>query len=222
MNAVNADNVTEVFMAHRQRLLGIACRMLGSWSEAEDLVQDAYLRWHRTAREHIESPLAFLVTITTRLSLDRLRELKREREHCVVTDEPEATFADPCPSPEAQRIQAEEVSIAFDAVMERLGTDERTAFLLREIFDYDYPEVARLLGKAEPACRQLIHRARTRIRDSNRRFTLTDESRMRVMQKFQAAMATGSHPNVMALLSEPVEYVEPARATSDRCHKVAA
>jgi len=222
MNEMNTSAATQVFVTHRPRLLGIAYRMLGSWAEAEDLVQDAFLRWHRTAREHIESPLAFLVTITTRLSLDRLRELKREREHCVVMDEPEATCADPSPSPEARRIQAQDVSIAFDAVMERLGTDERAAFLLREIFDYDYAEIARLVGKAEPACRQLIHRARNRVRESNPRFTLTPDSRVRVMQKFQAAMTTGSHPHVMALLAEPVEYVEAAGAASARCHKMAA
>ena len=222
MNEMNTGAATQVFVTHRPRLLGIAFRMLGSWAEAEDLVQDAFLRWHRTAREQIESPLAFLVTITTRLSLDRLRELKREREHCVVTEEPDATYADPCPSVEAQHIQAQEVSIAFEAVMERLGTDERTAFLLREVFDYDYPEVARLLGKTEPACRQLIHRARSRVRESNPRFTLTAESRLRVIKKFQAAMATGSHPQVMALLAEPVEYIEPACVASVRCHKMAA
>src|SRR5258708_18098315 len=196
----------ELFESHRARLFAIALRMLGSRAEAEDLVQDAYLRWHRHSRGCIESALAFLVTITTRLSLDRLREMKREREHCITTVDPEAGCADPCPSPETQRIQAEEVSSAFEAVLERLGAEERTAFLLREVFDYDYPEMARLLGKAEPACRQLIHRARARVRESNVRFTPTADSRQRVMRKFEAAIASGSHPNVMALLSEPVEY----------------
>lgn len=202
----DVDNVTLAFVSSRSRLLGVAYRMLGSWAEAEDLVQDAYLRWQASASAKIESPHAFLVTITRRLSLDRLREAKREREHCAATWEPEAVSADQCPSPETQRIEAEEVSTAFESVLDRLAADERTAFLLRDVFDYEYPEVARLLGKAEPACRQLVHRARARVRESTARFTVTADSRRRLMQRFRAAIATGSHQNVMALLSENVQY----------------
>lgn len=192
----------EVFQSHRPRLFGIAYRMLGSRAEAEDLLQDAYLRWHQSNTEDIHSPIAFLVTITTRLCLDRLRKLKEEREHYAGPWLPEPIVDDQIPSPEMQRELADEVSVAFLAVLERLAPEERAAFLLHEVFDYDYPEVAQMLGKAEPACRQMIHRARVRVRESPPRFSVTVESRERILAKFLAAVSSGDRKAVMALLAE--------------------
>ena len=197
----------EVFQSHRARLFGIAYRMLGSRAEAEDLLQDAYLRWHQCHTEDIQSPIAFLVTITTRLCLDRLRELKEKREHYVGPWLPEPIVDDDIRSPEMQRELADEVSVAFLTVLERLGTEERAAFLLHEVFDYDYSEVAQMLGKSEPACRQMIHRARARVRESRPRFSVTTESRERLLEKFLAAAGTGDRKAVMALLAEEVEYM---------------
>jgi len=195
----------ELFASHRPRLLGIAHRMLGSRGDAEDLVQDVYLRWHQSTRGDVESPIAFLVTITTRLCLDRLRELKRQR----------VEYADPClsehgiedhmPSPEMQVEFSEEVSMAFLAVVERLGPEERAAFLLHDVLDYDYDEMGRMLGKSEAACRQIIHRARVRLRDPRARFALTRESCERVVKKFLAAIGAGDRDTVVALLAEEVE-----------------
>jgi RNA polymerase sigma-70 factor, ECF subfamily len=201
------NGTAEVFQAHRPRLFGVAYRMLGSRAEAEDLLQEAYLRWHKFATEDIQSPVAFLVTITTRLCLDRLRELKQEREHCIGPWLPEPIVEDQCPSLEMQLEFAEEVSVAFLAVLERLGPDERAGFLLHDVFDYDYPEVAQIVGKSEPACRQMIHRARVRMRESRPRFSVTAESRERVLGKFLAAVGTGDRKAVMALLAEDVEYM---------------
>ena len=197
----------EVFESHRPRLFGVAYRMLGSRGDAEDLVQDAYLRWHQSAREDIQSPAAFLVTVTTRLCLDRLRELKQEREQYVGPWLPEPIVDDLSPSPETQRELADEVSIAFLRILERLGPQERAAFLLHEVFDYDYPEVARMLDKAEPACRQMIHRARARVREPFPCYSVTAESRKRILTKFLAAIGSGDREAVMALLAEDVEYV---------------
>ena len=202
----DGEDLTHAFIAARPRLLSIARRMLGSAAEAEDLVQDAYLRWLR-APSRVESPVAFFISVTTRLCLDRLRQMKREREHCAETWEPEATSEGQCESPESLRARAEEASAAVVLVLERLGGDERTAFLLREVFDYDYAEVASLLGKSEPACRQLIHRARSSVREREARFVLTPDSRQRVAGRFLDAAATGCRQEVMALLSEPVAYV---------------
>jgi RNA polymerase sigma-70 factor (ECF subfamily) len=199
------NGIAEVFQSHRRRLFGVAYRMLGSRAEAEDLLQEAYLRWHQSATEGIQSPIAFLVTITTHLCLDRLRELKQEREHYVGPWLPEPSVEDQFPSPEMQLEFAEEVSVAFLAVVERLGPKEREAFLLHDVFDYDYSEVARMLGKAEPTCRQMIHRARVRVRESRARFSVTAESRERVLVKFLAAVGTGDRNAVMALLAEDVE-----------------
>lgn len=197
----------ELFELNRPRLFGIAYRMLGLRTEAEDLLQDAYLRWHESDRTNIQSVTAFLVTITTRLCIDRLRQLKQERVHYVGEWLPEPIVDDHVPSPEMQRELADDVSVAFLAVLERLGPEERAAFLLYEVFDYDYPEVAQVLGKAEPACRQMICRARARLRESRTRFKVSTESRERLLEKFLAAIASGSRQAVMALLAEDVEYM---------------
>ena len=201
------NGIAEVFQSHRPRLFGVAYRMLGSRAEAEDLLQDAYLRWHQSANDGIQSPIGFLVTMTTRLCLDRLRELKHEREQYVGSWLPEPVVEDQFPSPETQLELAEEASVAFLAVLERLGPEERAAFLLHDVFDYDYPEVAQVLGKAEPTCRQMIHRARVRVRESHPRFSVTPESCERVLGKFLTAVATGDRKAVMELLAEDVEYV---------------
>jgi RNA polymerase sigma-70 factor, ECF subfamily len=194
--------VGEIFESHRGRLFGIAYRMLGSRADADDLLQDAYLRWHQCATQSIQSPLGFLVTITTRLCLDRLRELKQEREQYVGPWLPEPVVEDRLPSPEMQLELADQVSVGFLAILERLGPEERAVFLLHDVFDYDYPEVAEVLGKAEPSCRQMIHRARSRVRESRPRFTVTAQSRERLLEKFLAAAGTGDRQAVMALLAE--------------------
>lgn len=197
----------EIFETHRPRLFGVAYRMLGSRADAEDVLQDAWLRWHQSSSDHIQSPVAWLVTITTRLCLDRLRAVKQERERYVGPWLPEPIVNDQIPSPELQRELADEVSVAFLAVLERLGPEERAAFLLHEVFDYDYPEVAQMLGKAETACRQMIHRARPRVRESRPRFSVATESRERLLEKFITAAGSGDREAVMALLAEEIEYV---------------
>ena len=194
----------ELFASHRSRLLGIAHRMLGSRADAEDLVQDVYIRWHQF-RGDIASPIAFLVTITSRLCLDRLRELKRQR----------AQYPDPClsetvgekhmPSPETQLEFSEDVSTAFLAVLERLAPEERVAFLLHDVLDYDYDEMARMLGRTESACRQVIHRARGRLRDGRTRFTVTRKSCERVVRQFLAAIGSGHREAAIVPLVEEVE-----------------
>lgn len=214
-NAINIlegrhDGIAEVFELHRPRVFGIAHRMLRMRTEAEDIVQDAYLRWHQSAKQDIQSPVAFLVTITRRLCLDRLRELNQEREHYVGPWRPELIVEDDMPSPETRCELVDEVSIAFLAVLERLGSEERAAFLLHEVFDYDYPEVAQMIGKSESTCRQMVHRARPRARESRPRFAVTVESRKRLLEKFFAAVGTGDRQAVMALLAEDIDYMADA------------
>lgn len=193
------------FVAHRARLLRIAHRMLGSRAEAEDVVQDVYLRWHQSAKGDIESPIAFLVTITTRLCLDRLRELKRQHTEHLDPWASDCVVEDHMPSPEMQLEFSEEVSMAFLAVLERLGPDERAAFLLHDVLDYDYAEIGRVLGKTKSACRQVIHRARERLRDSRARFSVTRASSERVVKRFLAAMGAGDREAVLALIAEELE-----------------
>ena len=155
-----------LFASHRARLLGIAHRMLGSRGDAEDVVQDVDLRWHQSARGDIESPIAFLVTIT-HLGFALIAfassnvSVRHTRVLAYSNTSPEITVF----FPKRSSSFSEEVSMAFLAVIERLGPEERTAFLLHDVLDYDYHEMGRMLSKTESACRQMIHRARIRIRD---------------------------------------------------------
>ena len=204
--SLTKNRAADIFESHRSRLFGVAYRMLRTRADAEDVLQDAYLRWHETTENDIQSPIGFLITVTTRLCLDRLRHWKKEREEYMGPCLPEPIGEDHVPSPEEQCERAGEVSIAFLAVLERLGSDERAAFLLREVFDYDYPEVAQMVGKSESACRQLIHRSRTRLRDSHARFAVTPECRQRALKKFLAAIGTCDRQAVLALLAEEIEY----------------
>lgn len=199
------------FESHRTRLFAIAYRMLGVRAEAEDVLQEVYLRWHQTDTAAVQSPIALLITITTRLCLDRLRQLKQERERCVrpVSSEPVAKdeVASERPSPEAQLELSQDVAAAFLTTLERLGPGERSAFLLHDVFDYDYAEVAQVVGKAEPTCRQMVHRARERVREPRARFSVTPESRKRALGKFIVAARTGDRSAIAELLAEELEYV---------------
>lgn len=204
---------SDIFESHRSRLFGVAYRMLRTRADAEDVLQDAYLRWHETTKDDIQSPIGFLITLTTRLCLDRIRYRKKEREAFAEPSLSESFVEDYVHSPEEQCEVAGEVSAAFLAVLERLGSDERAAFLLREVFEYDYPEVAQMLDKSESACRQLIHRSRTRLRDSRARFAIKPECVERVFRKFRAAITTGGRQAVLALLAERIDYIRaPASA----------
>ncbi len=202
------NGVVSIFESNRCRLLGTAYRMLKTRADAEDVLQEAYLRWHEVADEHIKSPTGFLITVTTRLCLDRIRRLKREQEKAPETGEVELDTDAYATSPEEQREVAENLSVAFLAVLERLSPDERAAFLLREVFDYDYSEVARTVCKSESACRQLIHRARTHLRDGRARFAIEKNCRERLFERFLAATTTGDHVTVCALLSEEIQYTD--------------
>jgi RNA polymerase sigma-70 factor, ECF subfamily len=195
------------FESLRPRLFGIAYRMLGSRADAEDVLQDAFLRWRDSDLDAVRSHEAWLVTVVTRLCLDRLRSAKREREAYVGPWLPEPIMTDHLASPELRLELANEVSVAFLAVLERLGPEKRAAFLLREVFDYDYPEIARMLDKGEAALRQMVHRAREEVRDARPRFSVAAETHGRLLEKFISAASSGDRVAVMALLAEDVEYV---------------
>ncbi|QNK70138.1 RNA polymerase sigma-70 factor [Variovorax sp. PAMC26660] len=201
------DDPTLTFDSHRRRLQGIAYRMLGSVAEAEEVVQDAWLRWHDADKNSFDSAEAWLVTVVTRLSIDRLRAAKVQREHYIGTWMPEPTLTEAPDTPEELLERADDVSVAFLAVLERLAPEARAAFLLREVFDADYDEVARTLGKSEAACRQLVHRAKLQVQEARPRFSVPRETHQRLLRAFADAAARGSLQDLKALMSEDAELL---------------
>lgn len=191
------------FTALRPRLFGIAYRMLGVRADAEDVLQDAWLRWSRTDPAALQSAEAWLVTVVTRLSIDRLRALKAEREAYVGWWLPEP-LVEPLDerTPETVAELAGELSVAFLYVLERLGPEERAAFLLRQVFDYDYPDIAAQLGKSEAACRQMVHRASERVQQARTRFEVPHGAHQQLLQRFIAAAQSGERRAIEALLSQ--------------------
>ena len=183
----------------RGRLFGLAYRMLGSRAEAEDIVQEAYLRWHQAARDIIESPEAWLVTATSRLAIDRLRRLKTEREAYVGSWLPEPIVSPP--SPDHDLDLAADLSIAFLTLLERLAPEERAAFLLHDVFDVGYREIASVVGRSEAACRQMVHRSRVRVRGDRKRFDVSEEVRQDVLQKFLTALEARDEQALLELFA---------------------
>lgn len=202
-----ADETSRIFDPLRPRLQSIAYRMLASVAEAEDVVQDAWLRWHGAERASIDNPEAWLVSVTTRLSIDRLRAAKVQREHYAGIWLPEPYVTDSPVTPEEITERADDVSVAFLILLERLTPEARAAFLLREVFDADYDEVANAIGKSEAACRQLVSRAKTQLRDERPRFAVSRESHLRLLQVFAQALERGDFAAINSMLAEDAELV---------------
>ena len=201
------DDPTLTFDSHRRRLQGIAYRMLGSVAEAEEVVQDAWLRWHEADKASFDSAEAWLVTVVTRLSIDRLRAAKVQREHYIGAWMPEPTLTESPDTPEESLERADNISVAFLAVLECLAPEARAAFLMREVFDTDYDEVARTLGKSEAACRQLVHRAKAQVLEARPRYQVSRETHQRLLRTFADAAARGSLQDLKALMAEDVELI---------------
>jgi RNA polymerase sigma-70 factor (ECF subfamily) len=189
-------------LRHRPRLLGLGYRMLGDLHEAEDLVQEAYLRWYQEDRGDVQAPEAWLLTVVTRLAVDRLRRLSTARAEYAGPWLPEPVATSPSPDRDAER--ASDLSVALLLMLERLAPEERAAFLLREVFDEGYGEIARILSRSEAAVRQMVHRARDRVREGRPRFEAPEEARRRILQRFLDALAADDAEGVLALLAPGV------------------
>ena len=164
-------NPAASFEPHRRRLLGLAYRMLGSIADAEDAVQETYLRWHRADRNHVSDPKAFLMTTTTRICLDMLTSARARREEYAGPWLPEPVLDTAALAPDSRTELAEDLSIALLLTLDRLSPLERAAFLLHDVFDFSFSEVAAALERSEAACRQLAARARTHVREVRPRGT---------------------------------------------------
>ncbi|AND68703.1 hypothetical protein ATSB10_12490 [Dyella thiooxydans] len=200
------DPRTALFQQHRPRLFGLAYRMLGSPADAEDVLHDAWLRWHAQEGTDLDDPEAWLVTVTTRLALDRLRRARTEREHYTGPWLPEPMPTD-AERPEAEAERSESLSLSFLLLLERLSPEERAAFLLTEVFDYRHAEAAAILGIAEDACRQRTHRARTRLREGRPRFRVDAGTQRRLLQRFVAAMQRPDLASLRALFAEDAVHI---------------
>lgn len=214
--------MTDVAVAHdalRPLMFSIAYRMLGSVAEAEDVVQEAFLRLHSSSvtGRGAEHPEALAATITTRLAIDALRSARHRRERYVGTWLPEPLLdneGDP-----AHRVELDEtVSIAFLVVLESLSPVERAVFLLREVFAYEYGEIATIVGKTEANCRQLLRRAREHLHEERKRFSPPEERRAELFARFLAAVHEGDVAALEAVLAEDVAFYADAggKATAVR------
>ena len=208
------DNPTDTFNRLRPRLFGIAYRMLGLRADAEDIVQEAWLRWHARGAQEAHTPEAWLVTVVTRLSIDRLRGAIRERERYVGPWLPEPLLGMEAPaetrSPAEALELAGDISTAFLLMLERLGPEERAVFLLHQVFEFDYAEVAAMVGKTEAVCRKIMQRARERVRtggaNGRPRFAVRRETHLALLGRFIEAARAHDPQQVLALLTEDATY----------------
>jgi len=201
---MNAD----AFAACRPRLLGIAYGLLGELTEAEDVVQDAWLRWDRADQGAVRNAEPFLVTVTTRLALDRLRSARARREVYVGPWLPEPLLTDP-ETPESKTIEAEQLSLALLGALERLNPVERAVLVLRDVFDLEYTEIADILEKTPAGVRQTAKRARDHAGDATRRHPVSEEERERLTVAFLTAAASGDVEQIRALLAaDAVMYTD--------------
>ncbi|MFD3973689.1 RNA polymerase sigma-70 factor [Streptomyces cyaneofuscatus] len=210
---MTADPATDVFEAHRPVLTGVAYRMLGRVADAEDVVQEAWLRWSSVTQEGVREPRAFLVRITTRLAIDRLRHLKSRREAYVGPwlPEPVATdFGPTVPDAAERAVLADSVSLAVLVVLESLSPLERAVFVLREAFGFPYAEIAAALDRTEAAVRQLAGRARRHVDERKPRYDVDPGERRDLTERFLAAASGGSIEQLMALLAPDVRLVSDA------------
>jgi RNA polymerase sigma-70 factor (TIGR02957 family) len=198
-------DAAEVFDEHRSLLVSVAYRILGSVTDAEDAVQEAYLRWSGVEHSEINDPRAFLVRVTTRLAIDRLRRARTRRESYVGPWLPEPILTRQDPSEEVE--MAESVSMAMLVVLETLSPLERAVFVLREAFGMPHAEIAEVLGRSEEAVRQLARRAREHVRERRTRFDADQDEQRRVTERFLEATSTGDFGALMAVLSPGVELV---------------
>ncbi|WP_328429182.1 RNA polymerase sigma-70 factor [Streptomyces sp. NBC_00443] len=207
---MTTDTETDVFEEHRPVLLGVAYRMLGRVADAEDVVQETWLRWSGADRSEVREPRAYLVRITTRLAIDRLRQVKARGETYVGPWLPEpyvTDFGDAVPDTAERAVLADSVSLAVLVVLESLSPLERAVFVLREAFGYPYAEIAAMLERGEAAVRQLAGRARKHVDERRPRYEVDPAQRRDLTERFLAAAAGGDLEGLMSLLAPDVRLI---------------
>jgi RNA polymerase sigma-70 factor, ECF subfamily len=197
----NEQGLLDIFEEHRARLFSVAYRMLGSSVDAEDILQETYLRWRRASAAEIRDPKAFLVTVITRLCINEMQSARVKREQYFGQWLPEpllSSAATPAKMPGSDG----SLSMAFLMLLERLTPIERAVFLLREVFEYEYTEIASMLDHSAANCRQILRRARQHVTYDRARFEASAEMRERLLQQFLQASSDGDLQGLIALLAE--------------------
>jgi len=207
---------SDTFETMRPRLLGLSYRMLGSMADAEDAVQDTFLKWQGTDKGSIANREAFLMTVCTNCCLDALKAAHRKRIDYVGPWIPEPLQVDAGSDPEADLERAQSLTTAFLLLLERLSPKERAAYLLREVFGKPYADVAMALNVSEAACRQLVSRAGKHVQDPSSRFVPPPDHQQQMLTAFLEAIESGSTEELSGLLAETVQF------QSDGGGKVAA
>ena len=210
------ENTTQTFNQYRVLLFSIAYRMLGSATDAEDIVQEAFLRWLEVRAEEVQSPKAYLAAVVVRLCIDQLRSARVQREVYVGPWLPEPIATNQYTELVETPILAESLSFAFLVMLESLGPLERAVFLLREVFGYDYTEIATIVAKSETNCRQALHRAHQHLQHRRPRFDVSSEQQERITLQFLHASSSGDMQGLLNLLTDDIIF------TSDGGGKVRA
>ncbi|MCX4146729.1 MULTISPECIES: sigma-70 family RNA polymerase sigma factor [Paraburkholderia] len=210
------------FEAVRARLLALAYRMLGSRAEAEDVVQDVWLKWHLADTQEVQTPAAWLTTITTRAAIDRLRHVQRERASQTAGWLPEPRLDEVAPSAEELALRAAEMSYGVMLLLERLKPDERAAFVLHEAFDCDYAEIAKILDRTPASCRQIVHRAKGRLQRAGAPLERPDPAaHARIVERLRTALEAQDRAGLLRLFSDAPEVVSDAPVCTQELAPVA-
>jgi RNA polymerase sigma-70 factor (TIGR02957 family) len=202
MGAIEADE----FERQRSHLFALAYRMLGSASEAEDVVQDAWLRSSTAEAVDVRSPRAYLMTVVTRLALDRLKSARARREQYIGPWLPEPVLTDRRLAPEESVALAESLTLAFMVLLDTLSPEERAVFVLREVLEYSYAEIASVLNGTEANCRQLFHRAKERLRSGQSRSARSREQKRELAERFVSAMRAGDGDELKRVLAADIGF----------------
>ncbi|MFM0045997.1 sigma-70 family RNA polymerase sigma factor [Paraburkholderia sediminicola] len=206
------------FEAVRARLFALAYRMLGSRAEAEDVVQDVWLKWHLADTQEVQTPAAWLTTITTRAAIDRLRHVQRERASQAAGWLPEPWLDEVAPSAEELALRAAEMSYGVMLLLERLKPDERAAFVLHEAFDCDYAEIAKILDRTPASCRQIVHRAKARLQRAGAPLERPDPAaHARIVERLRTALEAQDRLGLLRLFSDAPEVVSDVVSDAPVC-----
>ncbi len=210
----------ETFNEHRTLLFSIAYRMLGSATDAEDIVQEAFLRWQTASDADVRTPRSYLSTVVTRLCIDHLRSAQARREVYVGPWLPEPVLTAQMPDLASTVELAESLSFAFMLLLENLGPEERAVFLLREVFDYSYVEIASIVGKSEANCRQMVSRARQHLHERRPRFQASREQQEEVTQKFIEVCSGGDMQALLSMLAPEVTLTSDGGGKVQAAHNI--